>query len=155
MLNTIHAVSPEAEVVVTGIQNPVTGLTLNVEGTEVNVGEYAEYVQYVVDALNLHLYAYALATDNTTYVGGNTAADILNALTVTKAPLLGDANNDGVVDSYDVTLILQYLAEYIGRDDINYAACDVDGDGVVDSYDATLILQYLAEYISFFPAEIR
>lgn len=155
VLNTIHAVSPEAEVVVTGIQNPVIGLTLNVAGTEVNVGEYAEYVQYVVDALNLHLYAYALATDNTTYVGGNTAADILNALTVTKAPLLGDANNDGVVDSYDVTLILQYLAEYIGRDDISYAACDVDGDGVVDSYDATLILQYLAEYISFFPAEIR
>ena len=155
VLNTIHAVSPEAEVVVTGIQNPVIGLTLNVAGTEVNVGEYAEYVQYVVDALNVHLYAYALANDNTTYVGGNTAADILNALTVTKAPLLGDANNDGVVDSYDVTLILQYLAEYIGRDDINYAACDVDGDGVVDSYDATLILQYLAEYISFFPAEIR
>ena len=155
VLNTIHAVSPDAEVVISGIENPAIGMDQEIPGTQVNVGEYAEYVQYVVDALNLHLYAYALANDNTTYVGGNTAADILNALTVTKAPLLGDANNDGVVDSYDVTLILQYLAEYIGRDDINYAACDVDGDGLVDSYDATLILQYLAEYISFFPAEIR
>ncbi|MBQ5886965.1 MAG: dockerin type I repeat-containing protein, partial [Clostridia bacterium] len=83
------------------------------------------------------------------------AQQILNALTVTKSGLLGDANNDGVVDSYDATLILQYLADYIGKEDINYAVCDVDGDGFVDSYDVTLILQYLAEYITSFPAEIQ
>ncbi len=83
------------------------------------------------------------------------AQQILNALTVTKIGLLGDADNDGVVDSYDATLILQYLADYIGKEDINYAVCDVDGDGFVDSYDVTLILQYLAEYITSFPAEIQ
>ena len=83
------------------------------------------------------------------------AQQILNALTVTKIGLLGDADNDGVVDSYDATLILQYVAEIIEKQDIHYDVCDVDGDGAVDSYDATLILQYVAEIITHFPAEIR
>ena len=155
VLNTIHAVSPEAEVVVTGIQNPVTGLTLNVAGTEVNVGEYAEYVQYVVDALNVHLYAYALANDNTTYVGGNTATDIRNALNVTYKGLMGDVNNDGAVTLVDAILVLDYSNGMIGAEGLTLGMADVDGDGEVKLVDAILILDFSNGVLEYFPAELQ
>ena len=154
VLNTIHAVSPDAEVVISGIENPAIGMVLEIPGTQVNVGEYAEYVQYVVDALNLHLYAYALATDDTTYVEGNTAADILNALTVTKTGLLGDVNNDGKVSLVDAVLVLDYCIHAIEADRINVAVADVSGDGKVSLADAVMILDYSIKAIDRFPAEI-
>ena len=67
------------------------------------------------------------------------AEQINNALTV---KMLGDANDDGVVDSYDATLIARYDVGLIGANDLNLAVCDVNGDGVVDSYDATLVARY-------------
>ena len=63
----------------------------------------------------------------------------MNALTV---KMLGDANDDGVVDSYDATLIARYDVGLIGADALNLAVCDINGDGVVDSYDATLVARY-------------
>jgi len=67
------------------------------------------------------------------------AEQINSALTV---KMLGDANDDGVVDSYDATLIARYDVGLIGANDLNLAVCDVNGDGVVDSYDATLVARY-------------
>ena len=155
VVNEIHAVSPDAEVVISGIENPVIGLTLNVAGTEVNVGEYAEYVQYVVDALNVHLYAYALANDNTTYVGGNTAADILNALTVTYKGLMGDVNNDGAVTLVDAILVLDYSNGVIGAEGLTLGMADVNGDGAVTLVDAIMILDFSNGVLEYFPAELQ
>ena len=67
------------------------------------------------------------------------AEQIANALTV---KMLGDANGDGVVDSYDATLIARYDVGLIGANGLNLAVCDVNEDGVVDSYDATLVARY-------------
>ena len=78
---------------------------------------------------------------------------ILEALNVTKAALLGDANEDGEVNSIDAMYILQYDVELIGEDEINLELADVNGDGKVNSIDAMYVLRYDAELIEKFPAE--
>lgn len=83
------------------------------------------------------------------------AEQIMNALTVTveTVGLLGDANSDGIVDSYDATLIAEYDVGLLGADGLDLSVCDVSGDGIVDSYDATLIAEYDVGLITVFPAE--
>lgn len=54
----------------------------------------------------------------------------------------GDTDHDGLVDSYDAALILEYDVHILGGDRLDLSIADVDHDGVVDSYDASLILQY-------------
>ena len=155
VVNEIHAVSPDAEVVISGIENPAIGMVLENEDIQVNVGEYVQYVQYVVDALNLHLYAYALATDNTTYVESNTATDIRNALNVTYKGLMGDVNNDGAVTLVDAILVLDYSNGVIGAEGLTLGMADVDGDGEVKLVDAILILDFSNGVLEYFPAELQ
>lgn len=67
--------------------------------------------------------------------------------------LWGDVNGDGVVESYDATLILRYDVGMIDETKLVLENVDVSGDGVIDSYDATLILRYDVGMISAFPVE--
>ena len=57
---------------------------------------------------------------------------------------MGDANNDGVVDISDATLIQKYSSSYTELDDTQLFAGDVDGDGNIDVADVTLIQKYSA-----------
>ena len=82
------------------------------------------------------------------------AQQILNALTVTKSGLLGDANNDGKVSLVDAVLVLDYCIHAIVADRINVAVADVSGDGKVSLADAVMILDYSIKAIDRFPAEI-
>ena len=59
--------------------------------------------------------------------------------------LLGDVNDDGVVDSIDTTITQRYLSGIIK----NYSKemiihGDIDGDGIVSIIDVTYIMRYLA-----------
>lgn len=65
----------------------------------------------------------------------------------------GDVNNDGVVNAYDASLLLQYAAGKLTSSDIVVGAADVSGDGSANAYDASLILQYAAGKITEFPVE--
>lgn len=67
--------------------------------------------------------------------------------------LWGDTSGDGIVDSYDATLILQYDVGMIDGSGLAMQNMDVSGDGVIDTYDATLILQYDVGMIPAFPVE--
>ena len=80
---------------------------------------------------------------------------ILDALNIVEEAeqLIGDANNDGAVNSIDAMYILQYDVELIGADEINLTLADVNGDGKVNSIDAMYILRYDAELIEKFPVE--
>lgn len=84
-----------------------------------------------------------------TYVSGS--------FTIKMAPkctrVLGDADWDGVVTTYDAALILEYMAELISEYDLHLCVSDVDGDGAVTTFDAACILEYKAELIDRFPAE--
>jgi TolB protein len=56
-------------------------------------------------------------------------------------PVAGDANCDGVANSLDAAIVLQYSADLIDGLPCLEAA-DVNGDGRVDAIDAALVLQY-------------
>ena len=67
--------------------------------------------------------------------------------------IVADADGNGVVDSRDAALVLQYDAELITSDKIDLKAADVNGDNQVNSIDAMYILQYDAELIAKFPIQ--
>ncbi len=69
-------------------------------------------------------------------------------------PKTGDIDRNGVVNTTDARLALQYAVEKIELDETQLLLGDVDGDGVVNTTDARLILQYAVEKIDVFPADI-
>ncbi|MEX0786437.1 MAG: nidogen-like domain-containing protein [Dehalococcoidia bacterium] len=71
--------------------------------------------------------------------------------TPTSTPsLFGDVNCDGVVNSIDAALILQFVAGLV-----NSLGCqdeaDVNEDGNVNSIDAAIVLQYIAGFVPSLP----
>jgi len=59
--------------------------------------------------------------------------------------MYGDVNGDGVIDSKDMVLLAQYLAEWaVTLNAEQLEAADVYKDGVVDIKDAVKLAQYLA-----------
>lgn len=65
-------------------------------------------------------------------------------LTVTGVSVLyGDVNDDGTVDTVDLTLLRQYLAD--SETGITEATADVNCSGLIDTVDLTLLRQYLAD----------
>lgn len=59
-------------------------------------------------------------------------------------PPPGDADCNGVVDSRDALLVLQFDAGLIDKLTYTCSLADVNADGVVNSIDASLILQFVA-----------
>ena len=59
----------------------------------------------------------------------------------TLAGLLGDINNDGVVDAEDALLALRYSMQIIDDTGLVLANGDMNGDSIVDATDALLILR--------------
>lgn len=62
----------------------------------------------------------------------------------------GESLCDGVIDSIDALVVLQYSAGLIGSKPCADRA-DVNGDGLIDSLDAVLILQYAAGLLPKLP----
>ncbi|MDO4161343.1 MAG: dockerin type I domain-containing protein, partial [Prevotellaceae bacterium] len=59
--------------------------------------------------------------------------------------LMGDVNEDGVINSYDASLTISY---FLGDDvKINTKAAEVSGDGIINSYDAALIIDIYLDTI--------
>jgi len=184
-VDAIKAINPDAQIIIVGMHNPLAGLVVEVEGVEVAVGDY---VDYIIAASNAYYFGYALLTGNAIYVdapdaeigveagtytldevlkilmgrtdlyptdNGNKyiAEQILNAMNITKAEaiLWGDADDNGIVDTNDATVVLKYCADMDVK--INLEASNVDGEYGVDTNDATLILKYCAEMLPAFPVE--
>lgn len=66
-------------------------------------------------------------------------------------PLYGDVDFNGLVQAYDASMILKYLAGYIILDDLQLSVADVSLDSTVSALDATLILQYGVSIIDTLP----
>lgn len=67
--------------------------------------------------------------------------------------LLGDVDDNGVVDVEDAYLVRSYINKDISLTDEQKLAADVNGDGKIDANDITLIRQYVVKLITVFPAE--
>jgi peptidase C25-like protein/flagellar hook capping protein FlgD/dockerin type I repeat protein len=71
----------------------------------------------------------------------------------------GDIDDNGEVDSFDSSLILQYIvgldpqAAPVPWEIWRSTRADVDGNGVVEAYDSGLVLQYVVGLIEEFPVE--
>ena len=93
VVNAIKAVNEDALIVVVGMHNPMENVVLSLsEEASINLGEY---LQYLVDAVNVHAVAYAMIDGKVTYVA---------------APEV----ETGVKDS-EMTAI-QFLMSYISED---------------------------------------
>jgi hypothetical protein len=68
--------------------------------------------------------------------------------------IYGDVNQDGEVNSTDITYLKGHILKKNGfeLDDYSLLAADVDGDGYVDSLDLTYTKRYVLRKISEFPA---
>ena len=74
-----------------------------------------------------------------------------NTLVPTNTPeppkVCGDVNEDGVANSVDASLVLQFKAGMI--DSLpNESSGDVNGDGALTSVDAAILLQFTAGLIN-------
>jgi|GEM_PF-2843605 hypothetical protein len=56
--------------------------------------------------------------------------------------LLGDVNNDGIVNASDAIIVLRYTLNVMGLTTSQLAAADCNGDGAVDTADALIIMRY-------------
>jgi len=188
-VTAIHAINPEALVIIIGMYNPMAEVVIDLGTTTVEIGEY---VNYLVGAARLESLLYAMITGNAIYVdapavdtnltdtelnvldlmrefvqqmGANLdpseeghayiCEQIMNALNVTKAGLLGDANGDGEVNSIDALYVKKYDAEMMDETGLDLSVSDVNGDGAVNSVDALLIQRFDAELIDAFPVEMK
>ena len=64
--------------------------------------------------------------------------------------VLGDVNNDTVIDASDALLVLQQSAKLIELSEDSTIAADVNSDNFIDASDALMILQYAADLINGF-----
>ena len=73
----------------------------------------------------------------------------------TTAPLLGDVDNDGVVDSADITLLRRYIsandkdAFKDANPNFNEANADVNNDGEINAEDVARLRQYVAGFRAY------
>jgi parallel beta-helix repeat protein len=68
-------------------------------------------------------------------------------------PVAGDVSQNGLVQAYDASLILQYLVSAIPLTPMQQMVGDVSGNGSLSALDASYILQYSVGLISNFLAE--
>lgn len=68
--------------------------------------------------------------------------------TYEKIGILGDVNNDGDVNIYDVTDLQKYLAQLQILSDFQLELADVNSDGIVDIKEATRIQMYIAGIVT-------
>ena len=66
--------------------------------------------------------------------------------------ILGDANSDGAINSFDALIIIRYATGAEKLSPAEVEAGDVDGNGLVNSTDALYVLHFSVGKISTFPA---
>ncbi len=151
VLNLIHVLAPEAEVVIVGMYHPQDDLILTFGDWSLPLGDYTGYF---INALNAHYLTYAMVTPNTTYV------DVFDAESFTDVRLEEEGKEFDLLDfmvsfganSADWHATVdghEYIKDQIlGALTIHYDLLrgDVNLDGVVDSSDVNLLFNYVMGY---------
>ena len=162
-INAIHAINADALVVVVGMYNALDNLVLNIEGTEVAVGNY---VNYFVELTDIQYTAYAMLTPNTifvevpetttildeTYADGISAEAYIMALVSANSLLPSSAGHEYIKDQ-----IIGALNVTVEEED--FLKGDVNDDGLVNGKDVIVLSRYAAkldvEYINLKAADVN
>ena len=90
-----------------------------------------------------------------TFVIGIEMSSTKNEVSANNQLIYGDLNNDGKVNSVDMTLMARYIMEVDTSLPVPEKAADLNGDGVLNSLDSTLLSRYILEIIDKFPVETQ
>lgn len=55
----------------------------------------------------------------------------------------GDINGDGMIDSFDLVVLKQYVSGTVGFNEVQLAAADVSADGTVDAQDVKALTSFI------------
>ena len=92
------------------------------------------------------------AVDNQAFFDSNgKVLPSLNVFASVTGRLLGDVNNDGLVDVTDATETQRIAAAIASPDALTNRVADINGDGAVNVVDATEIQKYIAGYSPEYP----
>lgn len=145
---TIHEINPDALVVLVGMSNTFDGIVMDLDGSDLAIGEY---VEYLVAVANIESFALAVAGENTIYVD---APDVETDFDAEEVDFLGFITEivlygaetlypNAAGQEYIFGQIVESLEVYDNRGLLG----DADGNGIVDMFDASLILQYYTQEI--------
>ena len=116
------------------------------------------YMTFTANGRRYSLYRYDIVSTSLTEVGKLSTVDCAYGGLVLNKPftgeeyvLMGDVNDDGVVNYLDAMLIAQYYVGDISNTDLSLRAADVNGDGIVNYLDAMMIAQFYVGDIDSFP----
>lgn len=70
-------------------------------------------------------------------------------------PITGDVSLNGIVQSFDASLVLQKVAALISLTPTQELVAEVSGDGNITSFDASLILKHIVNNSQTFPVELK
>ncbi len=147
LVDTVRDVNADAPIVIVGTYNDLDGVVLDVNGRNVNIGDYTKYLIAVANLENL---VQAFFCDDVIYVNAH------NVETVFEENAYEGLNNLGYLEKMLNDEMLPsvagatYIAEQIFNAlDVDYQIWgDVNGDRKVNCRDARLILQYAAGMIT-------
>ncbi len=148
LVNEIHAVNPDAVIIIVGMYNPLDGVIINLgENATLDIGEY---VDYLVKGVGVHGVAYSILTGNSIYVDApavqtvNTKTelgvmDLLNLIQTGCASLYPSEEGDDyiaaeIANALNITYVKSEPAGLLG---------DVNLDGIVDQSDVALLFAYV------------
>ena len=98
-------------------------------------------------SVSFKIYPSKLSADGTYYVyissSTGTGRTLVATFSYYQEYKLGDADNNGTVDSLDAVQILKAIVGNAALDETQKLAADADGNGTVDSLDAVAILKYI------------
>ena len=122
VVNEIHKVAPDALVVLVGAYNDLAGCAIELEGTTIAIGEY---LQYIINALNLESFVIAALDERAVYVDIDGVETELDGATQIEEMLEYLVGNEPTEAGHD------YIAAAILRA-INVEICE-EGEHVYDN----------------------
>ena len=147
VVDGVHAINPDAQVVLVGMHNPMAGVILDMEGTEIALGDYLEYI---IEVSNAYAFGYAFIVPETIFVNAPAVETATEAGTVNAVQFLMALLTTGTDNFVPTEAGHAYIEEQIWNALNVYKQGmlgDVDSNGVVNHIDAMLVLQYYTEVV--------
>ena len=122
----------------------------NIKSDEITWSTSDRSVAKVTDNGRVTVVGYGTATITAESANGKKATCVVNLEKEEEPYTLGDINSDGVINTLDAILVLQYISHKTTLTDTQKLAADTSKDGTINTVDAIKILQYVSHKITEF-----